>query len=53
VRDAINNLGVGVTATVLTTGTGANPNYLSVTSNTAGATTLQLFDDPTGTNTIS
>jgi flagellar hook-associated protein 2 len=47
---AINNLGVGVTATVLTTGTGATPNYLSVTANATGATTLQLFDDPTGAN---
>src|SRR5438477_555965 len=28
-RDAINNLGVGVSATVLTTGTGVDPNYLS------------------------
>ncbi len=49
-RDAINNLGVGVTANVLTTGTGATPDYLSVTANGAGATTLQLFDDPTGAN---
>jgi flagellar hook-associated protein 2 len=49
-RDAINNLGVGVTATVLTTGTGQTPNYLSVTANNTGATKLQLFDDPTGAN---
>ncbi|MEO7145609.1 MAG: flagellar filament capping protein FliD [Bryobacteraceae bacterium] len=48
---AINNLGVGLTATILTTGTGATPNYLSVSSNVSGATTLQLFDDPTGANT--
>src|SRR5438552_2246789 len=49
-RDAINASGLGVTATVLTTGTGANPNYLSVTSNSTGAKTLQLIDDPTGIN---
>ncbi|MCZ2147319.1 MAG: flagellar filament capping protein FliD [Bryobacterales bacterium] len=47
-RDAINNLGAGVTATVLTTGAGATPYYLSVTANNAGATTLQLIDDPGG-----
>jgi flagellar hook-associated protein 2 len=46
-RDAINASGLGVTATVLTTGTGANPNYLSVTANNTGAKTLQLIDDPT------
>ncbi len=50
-RDAINNLGAGVTASVLTTGTGANPYYLSVTANSTGATTLELRDDPTGANT--
>lgn len=47
---AINNLGAGVTATVLTTG-GTNGDYLSVTANSAGATTLKLTDDPTGTAT--
>jgi len=50
-RDAINNLGIGVTASVLTTGTGLTPNYLSITSNTFGATTLQLIDDPDGAAT--
>lgn len=50
-RDAINNLGAGVTATVLTTGTGATPYYLSVTANNPGATTLQLIDDPGGAAT--
>jgi flagellar hook-associated protein 2 len=49
-RDAINASGLGVTATVLTTGTGANPNYLSVTANGTGATTLQVIDDPGGAN---
>src|SRR5262249_40213843 len=48
-RDAINGEHAGVTATILTTGTGANPNYLSVTANTAGKTTLKLTDAPTGT----
>ena len=46
-RDAINKLGVGVTASVLTTGTGLNPNYLSISANSSGATTLQILDDPT------
>jgi flagellar hook-associated protein 2 len=49
-RDAINASGLGVTATILTTGTGANPDYLSVTSNGTGAKALQLIDDPTGAN---
>ncbi len=55
-RDAINKLGVGVTASVLTTQSG---NYLSVTANSTGATTLKLTDSGTsflsntnqGTNT--
>ncbi len=42
-RDKINKLGVGVTATVLTTG---DNSYLSVTANTTGETTLKLIDDP-------
>ena len=42
-RDAINNLGVGVSASILTTGSG---NYLSVSANNTGLTTLQLIDDP-------
>ncbi len=50
-RNAINLLGAGVTATVLTTGTGATPYYLSITANNTGATTLQLRDDPSGANT--
>ena len=35
-RNAINNLGVGVNASILTTGTGANPFYLSLTANATG-----------------
>jgi flagellar hook-associated protein 2 len=50
-RDAINALGIGVTASVLTTGTGPTPNYLSVTANTTGAKTLALTDDPGGADT--
>jgi flagellar hook-associated protein 2 len=50
-RDAINALDAGVTASVLTTGAGANPYYLSVTADSAGATTLELRDDPAGANT--
>ena len=42
---AINATNSGVTATILTTGNG---NYLSVSALNSGATTLKLFDDPTG-----
>jgi flagellar hook-associated protein 2 len=47
-RDQINSLGAGVNASILTT---SNGNYLSISSNTTGASTLQLFDDPGGANT--
>lgn len=50
-RNAINALGAGVTASILTTGNGATPYYLSITANSTGATTLELRDDPTGANT--
>lgn len=50
-RNTINALDAGVTASVLTTGTGATPYYLSITANAPGATTLELRDDPTGANT--
>jgi flagellar hook-associated protein 2 len=50
-RDKINALGAGVTATVLTTGTGANPYYLSITSNTTGENPIVLIDDPDGAAT--
>jgi flagellar hook-associated protein 2 len=43
-RDAINELGAGVTASVLNTGTGATPYYLAITANSPGQTTLQLRD---------
>ncbi|MCL4402582.1 MAG: hypothetical protein M1436_07975 [Acidobacteria bacterium] len=45
-RDAINGLNAGVSASVLTTGTGSTPDYLSLTANAPGATTLQLMDLP-------
>lgn len=41
-RDAINGLGLGLTATVLNTGTGENPYYLTLTASGTGATTLAL-----------
>lgn len=50
-ENAINSLGAGVTASILTTGDGTTGDYLSISSNATGATTLQLFDDPTGANT--
>lgn len=49
-RNAINNLGAGVTATIFTTGTGTDPNYLSLAATATGATTLTLRDDPGGVN---
>ncbi len=42
-RDAINAVGAGVTASVLTGGT---TNYLSVTANAMGQMDLELVDDP-------
>jgi flagellar hook-associated protein 2 len=45
-RDAINGANAGVTATVLTTGTGATPYYLSVTANTTGLRAITLTADP-------
>jgi flagellar hook-associated protein 2 len=53
-RDQINSMDAGVTASILTTSAG---NYLSLAANSTGATTLQLIDDPitttnpTGANT--
>ncbi len=41
-RDAINNLNAGVSATILNTGSGSTPYYLSITAQNTGATTLQL-----------
>jgi flagellar hook-associated protein 2 len=50
-RDKINGLGAGVSATIFTTGTGATPNYLSVSSNSTGAKSLTLTEDPDGSAT--
>jgi len=50
-RDKISNLGAGVTATILTTGTGATPFYLSITANTSGEKPITLTDDPSGAAT--
>jgi flagellar hook-associated protein 2 len=49
--DAINAAGSGVTATVLTTGSGSDSDYLSVSANSTGATTLQLTNEPNVANT--
>jgi flagellar hook-associated protein 2 len=51
-RDQINGLGLGVSASILTT---ANGNYLSVAANATGRTTLKLFDgdDTSGTNLLT
>lgn len=48
VRDKINALGAGVTASILTTSDG---NYLSLSASFTGETTLELRDDPGGANT--
>ena len=47
-RDKINALGAGVTASILTT---SNGNYLSVSSSTTGVNAITLHDDPSGANT--
>jgi flagellar hook-associated protein 2 len=51
-RDQMNGLGIGLTASILTTSTG---NYLTVAANATGATTLKLFDGSgtTGTNLLT
>jgi flagellar hook-associated protein 2 len=52
VENAINGLNAGVTASILTTPTG---NYLSVSANSTGGTTLKLFDgaNTTGTDLLT
>ncbi len=47
-RDKINTLGAGVTASILTT---AGGNFISVSANAPGAKALQLRDAPGGANT--
>lgn len=48
-RDRINTLGAGVTATILTVG--ENQNYLSITANSNGERPITLTDDPGGAAT--
>jgi flagellar hook-associated protein 2 len=50
---AINNLNVGVNATVLTTGTGSTPDYLTLSASSPGQTTLQLQDVPSGGSPVN
>jgi len=54
-RDAINALGAGVSASILNTGTGETPYYLTIAANATGSTTLQLLEDAgtPGTNLIT
>ena len=47
-RDKINALGWGLTASILTTGTGATPYYLSVTASTNGNKPITLEDNVAG-----
>ncbi|WP_031497384.1 flagellar filament capping protein FliD [Bryobacter aggregatus] len=48
-RDKINSLGAGVTASILTVS--GTENYLSISANSPGAKTLTLTEDPEGANT--
>ncbi len=50
-RDAINASGLAVTASILTTGTGANPNYLTVSANAPGVNAIALVDHATNHDT--
>jgi len=50
-RDRINALNLGVNASILTTGTGSDPNYLSISANASGQNTLRLVEDPGGAAT--
>jgi flagellar hook-associated protein 2 len=48
--NAINGLNAGVTASVISTGTGATPYYLSISANSTGLNAISLVEDPNGTN---
>lgn len=48
---AINALNLGVTASVIDTGSGSTPYYLSLSDNATGQNTIELVDDPTGADT--
>jgi len=53
-RDAINAIpNSGVTATILSTGTGATPYYLSISANATGQNAIQLMDGATNLLTSS
>ena len=52
-RDAINALGAGVTATVLNSGNGATPYYLSISANATGQNGIQLVDQGTSQNVLT
>ncbi len=54
-RDAINALDAGVSASIIDTGTGATPYYLSITADATGATTLELNETAgdNGTNILT
>jgi flagellar hook-associated protein 2 len=51
--NAINKSGAGVTASILTTGTGATPDYLVLTATSTGAMTLQLNDLQSHTDLVT
>jgi flagellar hook-associated protein 2 len=55
IRDQINKLNAGVSATVLNTGTGTTPYFLSLTADSTGSTALQLRTtaDDAGTNILT
>lgn len=55
IRDWINGLNAGVTASVLNTGSGATPYYLYLSANVTGSTTLQLRTtvDNAGSNILT
>ena len=48
--DAINGLHAGATASVISTGTGATPYYLSISANSTGLNAISLVEDPNGAN---
>ena len=50
---AINSLDAGVTATVITSGSGPAGNYLSISENSPGATTLRLNAIASGSDTAT
>ncbi len=52
-RDAINALGAGVTASVLNTGSGATPYHLSISANSTGSNAIQLTDTGTSANLMT